>query len=142
MNASHLLRVLGGTALALTLVAVAAPAATGSVAEAEATVAADLHFELRSSVPMADSTVAPPTSVILTFTQKPQDGATQIRVMKGENRVPSGDVTQNAEDDKQHSISFERPLSPGAYTVMWRSMAADGHAVGGEFGFTVAAPGA
>lgn len=103
---------------------------------------AEFHFELRTSAPMADSTVTPTSIVKLMFTQKPQDAATQIRVMKGEVRVPSGDVMQNPDDDKEYSVSFEQPLSPGAYQVLWRSMAADGHVVDGEFGFAVAVPGA
>jgi methionine-rich copper-binding protein CopC len=100
---------------------------------------ADLHFELKTSAPRADSTVAPTSTVQLWFTQVPQAGTTQIRVMKGEVVVPMSDAAPDPEDPKSYLVTIERPLSPGAYRVMWRSMAADGHVVDGDFGFTIAA---
>ncbi|MDT8369055.1 MAG: copper resistance protein CopC [Longimicrobiales bacterium] len=99
---------------------------------------APLHFELRTSAPKADSTVAPTREVRLWFTQEPQEGATQIRVMKGEARVPMSEVQKDAEDATSYFVTLDRPLPSGAYHVMWRSMAGDGHVVSGEFDFTVA----
>lgn len=100
---------------------------------------AGLHFQLETSAPKADSTVAPTTTVQLWFSQVPQAGTTQIRVMKGEVVVPMSDATPDPEDATSYVVTIERPLSPGAYRVLWRSMAADGHVVNGDFGFEVAA---
>lgn len=126
----------------LLTVALALLAGTLALPEASrATPAPALHFELKTSAPMADSTVAPTGEVRLWFTQKPQDGTTQVRVMKGDVRVPMTDAQADADDPTSYFVSIERPLSPGAYRVMWRSMAADGHVVDGEFGFSIAASG-
>jgi len=123
---------LAGSALVLALVAL--PESSRAVP------APEVHFELRTSAPMADSTVAPTDEVRLWFTQEPQDGTTQIRVMKGDVRVPMTEAQEDPEDATSYFLTIERPLSPGGYRVLWRSMAADGHVVNGEFGFTIAAP--
>lgn len=123
-------------ALALALVAATAMATWPGASLA---LAGDLHFDLRTSSPMADSTVVPPSEVRLWFTQEPQSGATAIRILRGDDRVPSSQVIAHPEDSTSYAVTFEEPLSPGGYTVMWRSMAADGHVVDGDFEFTVAA---
>jgi len=130
------------TALPTTLIGslalVCAVALSGFGGSPEAT-RTEVHFELKTSAPLADSTVAPTREVRLWFTQEPQDGTTQIRVMKGDVQVPMTAAQEDAEDATSYYVSIERPLSPGAYRVMWRSMAADGHVVSGDFGFSVAA---
>lgn len=111
----------------------AASFATATVAPA--------HFELRTSVPAADSTVAPTDEVRLWFTQEPQDGTTQIRVMEGDERVPTGDAQMDPDDATSYFVQHDMPLTAGEYRVMWRSMAPDGHVVNGEFDFTIAEAG-
>ena len=100
-----------------------------------------LHFELRTSAPQADSTVTPTDEVRLWFTQEPQDGTTQIRVMQGDDRVPTGDAQMDPDDATSYFVQHDMPLSAGDYRVMWRSMAPDGHVVNGEFDFTIAEAG-
>ncbi|HKK92691.1 MAG TPA: copper resistance CopC family protein [Longimicrobiales bacterium] len=99
------------------------------------------HFELRTSAPQADSTVAPTDEVRLWFTQEPQDGTTQIRVMQGDERVPTGDAQMDPDDATSYFVQQDMPLTAGDYRVLWRSMAPDGHVVNGEFGFTIAEAG-
>ncbi len=122
------------------------PAATfaGSLGTPEAPVP---HFELRSSAPMADSTVSSASEVRLWFTQAPQDGTTQIRVRREGALLEVSDVpTSNAQpapdDPMVYFVSADRPLGSGHYEVRWRSMAADGHVVEGDFLFHVAGEGA
>lgn len=100
--------------------------------------ASPVHFDLARSAPAADSTVHQITEVRLWFTAVPQPNATSIRVVgAGGEAVPTGDVVQDPEDGRVAYVTFEEPLGPGAYTVAWRSMAADGHVVRGEFPFSV-----
>lgn len=125
--------------LLLTLASALVAAAFVLPEASRATPAPELHFQLKTSAPMADSTVAPTGEVRLWFTQEPQDGTTQVRVMKGDVRVPMTEAQEDAEDPTSYFLTIERPLSPGDYRVLWRSMAGDGHVVNGDFGFTVAA---
>lgn len=99
-----------------------------------------VHFDLARSAPAADSTVHHVTEIRLWFTAVPQPNATSIRVVRaGGEAVPAGDVVQDPEDGRVAYVTLEEPLGPGAYTVAWRSMAADGHVVRGEFPFSVMA---
>ena len=51
-----------------------------------------------------------------------------------------GELKPNADDASIFAAPVERTLPDGDYTVSWRTMAADGHVVRGDFGFTVRAP--
>lgn len=97
-----------------------------------------LHFDLKRSVPAADSTVAALGEVRLWFTEVPQAGSTQTRVMSGDTRVPTGDVQVDSHDATSVFVATDTPLLSGRYRVLWRSMAPDGHVVDGEFSFVVA----
>jgi methionine-rich copper-binding protein CopC len=112
-----------------------------SLATAPVVVAAPAHFELRTSAPAADSTVAPTDEVRLWFTQAPQSGTTQIRVMQGDQRVPTGDARVDPDDAMSYVVQHDMPFDAGAYRVLWRSMAPDGHVVDGEFEFRIAEAG-
>lgn len=51
------------------------------------------HLRLVSSAPAADSVVAPPAEVRLTFSEAPQEGATRVRLLdQAENLVEVGAV--------------------------------------------------
>jgi methionine-rich copper-binding protein CopC len=101
--------------------------------------ATSVHFRLEESVPEAGATVEAVTEVRLVFSQEPQEGSTSIRILDaaGEPLVP-GELTVDSEDSRVQILMLEGPLQPGAYRVMWRAMAADGHVVRDEFGFKVA----
>jgi copper resistance protein C len=51
--------------------------------------------------------------------------------------VPYAELFQG---DKSMSMRFEEPLPTGAYTVDWKLLGADGHAVEGEYSFSVKLP--
>ena len=105
----------------------------------EQTATLEEHFGLKSSVPADEAVVEPPTEVRLWFTQVPQRNTTAIRLTNGGGEaVETGEVVQDAEDATSYSVALASPLAPGAYSVAWRGMAADGHVARGDFSFTVA----
>ncbi len=96
------------------------------------------HLQLDRSAPAADSTVSTPAEIRLWFSQATQEDATSIRLVDGDGElVELGEVTP-AEGRTVHSASVPGALAPGSYTVAWRTMAADGHVVRGDFSFAVA----
>lgn len=99
------------------------------------------HFALDTSTPEAGSTVPAPSEISLTFTQEPQEGTVQIRVVEAEEAgVHVMGALQDAEDPLTFSIVLHGTLAPATYTVSWRGMGQDGHVVRDTFEFVVAAP--
>ena len=98
------------------------------------------HFGLSKSMPEAGSTVESPEEVRLWFTQIPQEGTVQIRVLEAADAgVHVMDAVQDQEDGRVFSIVLHGTLPPATYTVSWRGMSEDGHVVRETFDFTVAA---
>jgi copper resistance protein C len=98
------------------------------------------HLTLSRSSPAANSSVAPPTEIRLTFSQQPQRSSTSITLTgAGGGAVVLGDVTVDPENDRTFSSAISTPLTAGSYTVAWRTMASDGHVIRGDFRFIVTA---
>ena len=117
-------------ALALALLVI------GGVAAAPAEVA---HFALSRSAPEAGSSVESPSEIRRWFTEEPEEGTTQIRLVEAEDAgVHVMDVAQDTEDARSFYIELHGELAPGTYNVSWRGMGADGHVVRDAFEFTVA----
>jgi len=96
------------------------------------------HFALSNSSPEAGSTVAAPGEVRLWFTQEPQEGTLQIRLLEAEDAgVHVMDAVQDGEDPTVFYIELHGTLPPAPYTVSWRGMGQDGHVVRDTFEFTV-----
>lgn len=97
------------------------------------------HFALSRSMPAADASVeASPAEIRLWFTEEPEEGTTQIRLVEAEDAgVHVMDVAQDEEDSRSFYIEMHGTLAPGDYTVSWRGMGADGHVVRDTFTFTV-----
>lgn len=124
-------------AAALALVPPALPA-TGPAPGADAAPA--LHLRLDRSAPEADTTVASPAEIRLWFSQVPQAGATSARlVFRGAPVEALGELEVDEDDGSVFAAPVREVLAPGVYTVSWRTMAADGHVVRGDFDFTVQA---
>ena len=114
--------------------------AIGAVLTIGAASAAMPHFALSSSVPAADATVAPPSEVRLSFTEAANAGTVSIRLTDAAGApIETAEVAQDARDAKVYSVAVARRLAAGRYTVAWRGIGDDGHAVQGNFGFTVSA---
>lgn len=100
-----------------------------------------LHLQLNRSFPAADTTLASPSELRLWFSQAPQAQATQARLIRdGEPVGALGALEQDPADEKVFAAPVSGTLPDGSYTVSWRTMAADGHVVRGDFAFTVRAP--
>ncbi|MFP3947872.1 MAG: copper resistance protein CopC [Longimicrobiales bacterium] len=99
---------------------------------------AELHLVLEKSEPTADAVVAEVSEVTLWFSQRPQDESTSIRILTGGgDLVPSSDAAPLPDQPTVFRTIPESSLPDGSYQVVWRTMAADGHVISGDFGFTV-----
>jgi len=99
---------------------------------------ASLHLALSKAEPAVDSTITTaPSAISLFFTQAPQEGATAIRLVDSrEQEVPLAEPKPDASDAKVIRAALTAPLPSGAYQVVWRTVASDGHVVRGDFRFT------
>jgi hypothetical protein len=107
--------------------------------------AAAAHPALVSSLPAANTTVAPTATIELHFSEKLEaafsGGTLQMTSMPGmTNHAPmkmSGLTTKVGADGKTLVITTKAPMPAGGYTLDWHAVAADTHRVEGSFSFTV-----
>lgn len=96
------------------------------------------HAKLIRSQPKAKEALAqPPKLIELWFTEElePDLNTIEVKDQQG-NRVDRGQVTLLEGNKKAQTELGE--LKPGVYTVVWKSLSADQHAIRGRFTFTVA----
>lgn len=103
---------------------------------------ASAHTTLRKASPAADSTVAPPGQIVLTYDDPVR--FTQVLVSDASGRRYEAGKSYSVDNTVTEKIAT--PLPNGQYTVAWRVVAPDGHPVEGTYRFTVtgstaAAPG-
>jgi methionine-rich copper-binding protein CopC len=103
--------------------------------------AATFHAHLKKSVPAAgDTLTASPREVRLWFTEKPELVGSSVTVKDAAGgTVALGKLHADSADAMQLVASITTPLSPGAYSLAWRTMGADGHPVRGSFAFVMRA---
>ncbi len=97
------------------------------------------HAHLRNATPAVGSTSpAAPSEVGLSFTEglEPRFSTIEVRDKSGQ-RVDAGDPHLATDDNKHFSIGL-KPLTPGAYTVIWHVTSVDTHKTEGTFQFIVA----
>jgi methionine-rich copper-binding protein CopC len=100
-----------------------------------------VHLQLDRSHPAADTTLASPGEIRLWFSQVPQASATSVRLIRdGEPVTALGELKADPDDGKVFAAPIRSELPNGAYLVSWRTMAADGHVVRGDFSFNVQTP--
>jgi copper resistance protein C len=95
------------------------------------------HAHLKSSVPADKSTVTAPQELDLTFSEELNLKFTGVKV-SGPNKsvIKTGDAMLM--DGKVGlMVPITETLGPGAYTVEWHALSADGHKTTGTFAFTV-----
>ena len=97
------------------------------------------HAKLIRSQPKAKEVLSqPPKLIELWFNEALEPGLNTIEVKDQQgNRVDRGQVTLS-EENKKAQIELGE-LKPGVYTVVWKSLSADQHAIRGRFSFSVAA---
>ena len=101
------------------------------------------HATLLEATPGDGSVVATsPTTVALRFDQpvSVSEGAVKVLAPDGA-RVDAGAVTQR-EGGRVVADAITKPLAAGTYTVLWRVVSADTHAIFGAVTFSVGAPSA
>jgi len=98
------------------------------------------HAKLIRSQPKAKETLSQaPKFVELWFSEELEAGLNMIEVKNQQGaRVDRGEVTLS-QGNKKAQVELGE-LTPGAYTVVWKTLSADQHAIRGKFTFSVAAP--
>ena len=97
------------------------------------------HLAVVKTLPAAESTIsAPPDRVAVWFSQAPSS-----RLSRLELRGPNGDDVIELDkptvsaDDQSVAARIPTTLTPGSYTVAWRTAGDDGHVMRGTFTFSV-----
>lgn len=101
--------------------------------------AAFAHAVMVKSVPEKDSTITTsPKQVDVWFNEHVRSAFKSLAVMNSAGkRVDNKDIEQEILDPSHIYITIPR-LPPDTYTVRYRVISADTHAVSGKFDFTVA----
>jgi putative copper export protein/methionine-rich copper-binding protein CopC len=101
------------------------------------------HLKLASSSPAQGDTVRQPVSQLtLTFTDEVDESFLTISILDAFGRelgVAMNVHPIGASPSKQYMVMLDTPLAGGAFTVRWKSVGADGHAVTGMFDFLILA---
>ncbi len=121
----------------LPLIALAASAFFASAVPAAA------HPRLVSASPAANASVAGPTQIVLTFSEKlvaPLSGIeltmTAMPGMANHPRMPIRGFTTKI-DGQTLTAKLPRPLPAGTYELKWHVVAADQHRIENSYNFTV-----
>lgn len=98
---------------------------------------APFHLHLLRSVPPANATITvAPDSIRLWFSQAPELKVTTVKVTGPASAdVPLAPLARG--DSTLVVAPVKAKMAAGAYTVVWRTMARDGHVARGSFAFTI-----
>ena len=98
---------------------------------------APFHLRLLKSAPAANATLlAAPDSIRLWFSEPPELAVTTVKVT-GPNSAAVALAPLASADSGRVIAPVKGKMTSGAYTVVWRTMAKDGHVARGTFAFTV-----
>ena len=99
------------------------------------------HARLLRSTPAANANLsAPPTSLSLWFSERPEIKFTSLQLLDSAGApLALGDVARIEGDANALTAKIPSVLLAGRYTVVWKTAAEDGHASNGKFSFVVAA---
>ncbi len=97
------------------------------------------HAFLDSAQPRVGSTIsAPPSEVLLTFTQGVEPDFSRIEVQDASGARVDDGAPHTAQGDPTKFAVPLRKLPAGTYTVIWHVTSVDTHKTQGKFQFTVA----
>lgn len=96
------------------------------------------HAKLKSSLPAAGTSVAPPKELRLVFNDKIELKMSKVTLLRGTTEVAAlGDLAADAQAPEAVIVPVTTALAAGAYTVKYRVAGPDGHPMGGSFVFSV-----
>ena len=95
------------------------------------------HARLVRSSPAANASLdSAPSSIGLWFSERPEPRFTTVQLLDSAGTaIQLGAPTRIAENGL--TLSIGRALSPGLYSIVWRTAASDGHPTNGRFSFRV-----
>jgi methionine-rich copper-binding protein CopC len=94
---------------------------------------ANAHSHLRSSTPAEASIVAPPTQVVLGFSEESQ--LTALTLLPGSG--PALKIAPLPQQPAQQLRVALPKMTPGSWSLTWRVIGSDGHITHGTVHFTV-----
>ena len=95
------------------------------------------HAVLVKAVPAVDGTVATaPTELTLWFNERPDPSLSNIRLLAPDSSVVLVSGTHAVADSMALMTVVRGPLTPGMYTVTYRTAGPDGHVMRGSYKFT------
>ena len=96
------------------------------------------HAFLESAVPRVGSEIpAPPTQVLLHFTQGVEPSFSKIEVDDAAGTDVTDGAPQTLPNDPTRIFVKLKPIKAGRYTVIWHITSVDTHKTQGKFHFTV-----
>jgi len=100
------------------------------------------HARLVRSAPAANAVLdSAPNSIGLWFSERPEPRFTSVQLLDSAGAsIPLGAPTSVEQNGVTLAISG--PLARGAYSIVWRTAASDGHPTNGRFSFRLAGAGA
>jgi hypothetical protein len=98
---------------------------------------ANAHAELKSTTPMADSTVSSPAMIQVHFDEAIEVKLSSLKLTASDGKAVPIMGMNDAKDPSTLSIMPNAKLPPGVYTAVWSIVSDDGHKETGSFKFTV-----
>lgn len=95
------------------------------------------HAHLKSAEPAADSHVAAPTDLRLTFTEGVEATFTKVSLSKDGTEIAIKGLATPDADKKRLVVTPAAPLAAGTYKVQWNAVSVDTHKSSGEYSFKV-----
>ncbi|MBC3304687.1 copper homeostasis periplasmic binding protein CopC [Pseudomonas sp. SWRI18] len=99
--------------------------------------AAFAHAHLQRSEPAADSSVAAPKDLRLTFSEGVEATFTKVSLSKDGTEVAIKGLETPDADKKVLVVTPAAPLATGHYKVVWNAVSVDTHKSSGEYSFKV-----
>ncbi|SFI21139.1 MULTISPECIES: copper homeostasis periplasmic binding protein CopC [unclassified Pseudomonas] len=99
--------------------------------------AAFAHAHLKSAEPAADSSVAAPKDLRLTFSEGVEATFTKVSLSKDGTEVAIKGLETPDADKKVLVVTPAAPLAAGTYKVVWNAVSVDTHKSNGEYSFKV-----
>ena len=99
--------------------------------------AAFAHAHLKGAEPAADSSVAAPKDLRLTFSEGVEATFTKVSLSKDGTEVAIKGLETPEADKKILVVTPAAPLAAGHYKVVWNAVSVDTHKSNGEYSFKV-----